>query len=51
MAKFAVLLLLAVAASATVLAHGRELPTQIKVTTHPRIPTVSSHASIISESA
>jgi hypothetical protein len=35
MAKLAVLpLLLAVAASATTLAHGSELPTQIKVT-HP----------------
>ncbi|CAL5019626.1 unnamed protein product [Urochloa decumbens] len=31
MAKLAVLLLLAVAASAAVLAHGRELPTQIKL--------------------
>jgi hypothetical protein len=32
MAKLAVLLLLAMAASAAALAHGSELPTKIKVT-------------------
>jgi len=35
MAKLAVLLLLAVAASATVPAQGRDPPTQIKVTSRP----------------